>query len=71
MLNIVGGGESYEEVIAFINKNKLNDRVFIHGQLSFHELAKYIKKQTLLLFLQITTMKVFRVIMESWSYGIL
>ncbi|MEX5790631.1 glycosyltransferase family 4 protein [Providencia hangzhouensis] len=71
MLNIVGGGESYEEVIAFINKNKLNDRVFIHGQLSFHELAKIYKETDLTIVPSNNYYEGFpRVIMESWSYGI-
>lgn len=70
-LNVVGGGESYQDVLQFIKDHSLANRVSMHGQLPFSELTKIYKKTDLTIVPSNNYYEGFpRVIMESWSHGI-
>ncbi|MTC30473.1 glycosyltransferase [Providencia alcalifaciens] len=70
-LNIVGCGSSYENVLDFIKKHKLENRIIVHGQLAFTELDRIYRTTDLTIVPSNNYYEGFpRVIMESWSYGI-
>ncbi|MBP1428918.1 glycosyltransferase family 4 protein, partial [Providencia rettgeri] len=70
-LNVIGGGDAYEDALNLIEKNKLKDRVIMYGQLPFSELTKIYNKTDLTVVPSNNFYEGFpRVIMESWAHGV-
>ena len=71
VLNVIGGGEAFEDALNFIKNNGLNNRVTMHGQLPFTELTKIYSNTDLTVIPSNNYYEGFpRVIMESWSHGV-
>lgn len=71
ILNIAGGGDDLKEVKNVVKKNNLQNRIIIHGQLSFNTLDSIYRKTDLTIIPSNNYYEGFpRVIMESWSYSI-